>query len=82
MCYQTFHTHSLILLSGKTSKQKVHEVRVEMAEKGASLLVVTALDEIACRYFCSHYQIIAFVINCEDIVDSLDVSLLTSLLST
>lgn len=61
MCYQAFvfHTHSSILLSGKTSKQKVHEVRIEMAEKGASLLVVTALDEIACKYFCSRYQIIA-----------------------
>ncbi|XP_034235011.1 xaa-Pro aminopeptidase 1-like isoform X2 [Thrips palmi] len=33
--------------SGKTCKSKVQEVRLDMVEKGASLLVVTALDEIA-----------------------------------
>lgn len=33
--------------SGRTSKQKVHDVRLDMEEKGATLLVVTALDEIA-----------------------------------
>ncbi|XP_026292242.1 xaa-Pro aminopeptidase 1 [Frankliniella occidentalis] len=33
--------------SGKACSQKVQEVRLDMSEKGASLLVVTALDEIA-----------------------------------
>ncbi|KAJ9577057.1 hypothetical protein L9F63_006337 [Diploptera punctata] len=33
--------------TGKTSKEKVKEVRAEMSEKGARLLVVSALDEVA-----------------------------------
>jgi hypothetical protein len=39
----------LILVSGKTSDVKVREVRAEMKGKGARLLVVSALDEIACE---------------------------------
>ncbi|XP_063235388.1 xaa-Pro aminopeptidase ApepP [Bacillus rossius redtenbacheri] len=36
-----------IKYTGKTSKKKVEEVRKKMKEKGAALLVVTALDEVA-----------------------------------
>jgi hypothetical protein len=39
----------LVLVSGKTSNVKVKEVRAEMKEKGARLLVVSALDEVACE---------------------------------
>lgn len=37
-------------ISGKISKVKVEQVRAEMEEKGARLLVVCALDEIACEW--------------------------------
>jgi hypothetical protein len=37
------------LVSGKISKVKVEEVRAEMEEKGARLLVISALDEVACE---------------------------------
>jgi hypothetical protein len=36
-------------ISGKISKVKVEEVRAEMEEKGARLVVVSALDELACE---------------------------------
>ncbi|XP_046997256.1 xaa-Pro aminopeptidase ApepP isoform X2 [Schistocerca americana] len=36
-----------LVYTGKTSKTKVEEVRTMLAEKGATLLVVTALDEVA-----------------------------------
>jgi hypothetical protein len=41
--------YSLILVSGKKSGLKVREVQAEMKLKGARLLVVSALDEIACE---------------------------------
>jgi Xaa-Pro aminopeptidase len=37
------------LISGKTSNVKVNEVRAQMKEKEARLLVISALDEIACE---------------------------------
>jgi Xaa-Pro aminopeptidase len=37
------------LISGKTSSVKVNEVRAEMKEKEARLLVISALDEVACE---------------------------------
>jgi Xaa-Pro aminopeptidase len=37
------------LISGKTSNVKVNEVRAEMKEKDARLLVIAALDEVACE---------------------------------
>jgi len=39
----------ITFISGKISKVKVGEVRGEMQEKGARLVVVSALDEIACE---------------------------------
>lgn len=39
------------LFLGKSSKDKVEEVRKMMAEKSAELFVVCALDEVACKIF-------------------------------
>lgn len=36
-------------ITGKTIGQKVEEIRAEMAEKCCNVLVVTALDEVACK---------------------------------
>lgn len=36
--------------SGKTSSEKVKEVREKMEEKNASVYVVTALDDVACEW--------------------------------
>jgi hypothetical protein len=38
-----------VFVSGKTSKEKLKDVRAEMSEKGVRLLVVSALDEVACK---------------------------------
>lgn len=35
---------------GKKSGEKVEEVRQKMTEKNATILLVTALDEIACKF--------------------------------
>lgn len=37
-------------VAGKTAGQKITELRQKMAEKKASALVITALDEVACEY--------------------------------
>jgi len=36
---------------GKKCGEKVEEVRQKMTEKNATILLVTALDEIACKIF-------------------------------
>lgn len=36
-------------VAGKTIGQKLKEIRADMADKGCKLLVVTALDEVACK---------------------------------
>lgn len=36
-------------ITGKTINQKVEQIREEMIEKGCNVLVVTALDEVACK---------------------------------
>lgn len=36
-------------MTGKTVNEKIEEIRSEMANKGANVLVVTALDEVACE---------------------------------
>lgn len=36
-------------MTGKTINEKIEKIRSEMANKGANVLVVTALDEIACK---------------------------------
>lgn len=36
-------------ITGKTIKDKVTEIRKEMAEKETEALVVSALDEVACK---------------------------------
>lgn len=35
---------------GKKSGEKVEEVRQKMTEKNATILLLTALDEIACKF--------------------------------
>ncbi len=36
-------------MTGKTIHEKIEKVRSEMSNKGANVLVVTALDEVACE---------------------------------
>lgn len=36
-------------ITGKTIQQKVTEIRSQMTQNGIDVLVVTALDEIACK---------------------------------
>lgn len=36
-------------MTGKTINEKIEKVRSEMNNKGANVLVVTALDEVACK---------------------------------
>lgn len=38
-------------ITGKTIGEKVTEIRQEMTEKSADVLVITALDEVACEYY-------------------------------
>lgn len=41
---------NIILLAGKSSAHKVSEIREKMEEKNASVLIVSALDEVACKF--------------------------------
>lgn len=36
-------------MTGKTINEKIEKIRSEMTNKGANVLVVTALDEVACK---------------------------------
>lgn len=36
-------------ITGRTIGEKVSDVRTAMADKGADVLIVTALDEVACK---------------------------------
>lgn len=36
-------------MTGMTINAKIEKIRSEMASKGANVLVVTALDEVACK---------------------------------
>lgn len=36
-------------MTGKTINKKIEKVRSDMTNKGANVLVVTALDEVACK---------------------------------
>ncbi|KAG4080277.1 hypothetical protein HA402_010769 [Bradysia odoriphaga] len=38
-------------ITGATINEKIVKIRAEMTEKGADVLVVTALDEVACKQF-------------------------------
>lgn len=42
--------NDVVFILGKTSKHKVEKVLKKMEEKNASVLILTALDEIACKY--------------------------------
>lgn len=37
-------------MTGATINEKIAKIRSEMTEKGADVLVVTALDEVVCKY--------------------------------
>lgn len=50
VCVVIFIHLSFYLFQGKTSSEKVKEVREKLKEKKASTLVLTQLDEIACKY--------------------------------
>lgn len=41
---------NILLLAGKSSAHKVSEIREKMEEKNASVLIVSALDEVACKF--------------------------------
>lgn len=45
--------------AGKSWQKKVESVRKAMKEKGASILIVTALDEVACEY-CTLYPVLLY----------------------
>ena len=53
-CHDFSHCSPLVIsishiLVGKSWQEKVQEVRAALAKKKADILVVTALDEIACE---------------------------------
>lgn len=39
-----------LVITGKSWQEKVIDVRLVMKEKAATALIVTALDEVACKY--------------------------------
>ena len=39
----------MVVCAGRNWKEKLEDVRSEMKKKAASVLVVTALDEVACK---------------------------------
>lgn len=41
-------------MTGATINDKIQKIRSEMVEKGAGVLVVTALDEVACKSIKSY----------------------------
>lgn len=45
--------NNYLLFLGKKCSEKVEEVRQKMTEKNATILLLTALDEIACK--CEYY---------------------------
>lgn len=40
----------IVCMEGRNWQEKVEDVRREMIRNGASVLVVTALDEVACEW--------------------------------
>lgn len=44
------HFMYVSMVTGRSLQEKVEDVRIEMAKKGADVLVITALDEVACRW--------------------------------
>lgn len=46
---------------GKTVKQKLNEIREELRSKDCTILMLTALDEIACMENCLHSEVICLI---------------------
>lgn len=44
-------------MTGKSINEKIERIRSDMTGKGANVLVVTALDEVACKLHISIFRL-------------------------